>query len=217
MEISTAELMAKDAQVRQWIANPHAQFKAFSRTARRFQHMHPSPRYRVMTFVGTPDAFLDKQPLRVHLYDHTLGVNSWEDVLAQVVRLVVAGRPELVRALDAAGLVPWMVRADATTDLVDAFLHGQVTLQIDTHESAFIRTQWLLLMADVMLNEAIVQVDPFTDETWRVRAEDLRAKRAEESRVLSEIDRARKQYAADHPEDFAPADSPAASRNTGWA
>lgn len=199
----TADLTARDAEVRQWMADPHRYFKAFSRVARRFQHEHRSARYRVMTFVGTAEDFLPRRPLRVALLGQTLPADSWEAVLADVVSVIASTNGPLIQALSRAGLVPWMANGAPELDLLEAFRQGKVTLQLDSVEAAFRATQWLLLMAGIRLNEAVVQVDPFTDETWRAREADLRAKRTEEARVLREIDLARKQYAETHPEDSA--------------
>ncbi len=194
------DLAAKDREVRTWIADPHRYFKAFSRTARRFQHTHPSPRYRVMTLVGGAAEFLCRRPLRLHMLGRTTPVRSWTDVFAAVVREVVVAKPRLVRALAARGLMPWLVAANPSDDVVAAFNAGAVTLKPASLEAAFTATQWIALMADVKLNEVIVQVDPFTDEEWRVREEQLQAKREEQNRVLREIDQARRQYAETHGE-----------------
>lgn len=195
------DLAARDRDVRTWLADPHRYFKAFSRTARRFQHMHPSPRLRVMTLVGAAGDFLPRRPLRVHLLGRTTPVASWPEVLAAVVREVVVARPALVRALDARGMLPWMEKADPAADMVAAFSAGAVTLKLDSLEAAFAATQWIALMADVKLNEVVVQVDPYTDEAWRARAQALQAKRDEESRILREIDLARQRYAEAHAAD----------------
>lgn len=189
------DLAARDRAVREWLADPHRYFKAFSRTARRFQHVHPSPRYRVMTLVGTAADFLSRRPLRVHLLGRTTTVSSWPEVLAAVVREVVVAQPKLVRDLDACGLLPWMAKTNPADDIVSAFSAGAVTLKLDSLEAAFAATQWIALMADVKLNEVVVQVDPFTDAAWRVRAAELQAKRDEQVRILREIDLARRQYA----------------------
>lgn len=199
------DLARMNADARLWMADPHRYFKAFSRTARRFQHEHRSPRYRVMTFVGTADEFLQRRPLRISLLGKTLPVDSWESVLAAVVSVVVSANASLVLELFRAGLVPWMVNDEPGVEILEAFRRGKVTLCLDSVAEAFRAAQWLMLMAGVKLNEAVVQVDPFTDETWKAREAELRAKREEESRVLREIDLARKQYAESHPEDSADA------------
>lgn len=196
----STDLVALDGQVREWIADPHRYFKAFSRTARRFQHTHPSARLRVMTFVGCPEEFLSRRPLRVHLLEKTTPVHSWEEVLSAVVATVVMARPALVLELSRAGLVPWMVNLEPEVDLLEAFRRGKVNLSLNSLADAFRSAQWLMLMADVKLNEAVVQVDSYTDEEWKVREAELQGKRAEEKRILQEIDLARKQYAEAHPE-----------------
>ena len=194
------DLIELDRQARTWIAAPHSYFKAFSRTARRFQHQHPSARLRTMTLVGAPEEFLSRRPLQFHVWENTTRVRSWEEVLSTVVAAVARTKPRLLLDLDARGLVPWMVRTDPALDLLEALRRGQVTLKLDSLPEAFRTTQWLLLMAGVKLNEAVVQVDPYTDEEWQVREAQLQEKRADEKRVLREIDLARKQWADAHPE-----------------
>jgi len=213
------DLREQDRQARAYLADPHRYFKAFSRTARRFQHMHPSPRYRVMTLVGVPADFLAKRPLMLHLHDRTHRVTSWVDVLATAVSDVVATNPTLVRALAMAGFVPWMVPPAGEGDILAAFARGEVALELSTEEEVFVQLQWLLLMAGVKLNEVVVQVDPYSDAAWLKRSEELRAKRADEARVLREIDEARRRYAEEHAdEEFSPSAEPAAvrSKDTPW-
>ena len=195
------DLIELDRQAREWIAAPHSFFKAFSRTARRFQFQNPSPRFRTMTFVGTPEEFLSRRPLQFHVWEKTSRVASWEQVLSTVVAAVALAKPRLLQDLDRAGLLPWMAKADPATDVLDALRQARVTLRLDSLAEAFRKTQWLLLMAGVKLNEAVVQVDPFTDEAWAVREAQIQEKRAEEKRVLREIDLARKQWAETHPEE----------------
>lgn len=197
------DLRELDRQARAWVAEPHRFFKAFSRTARRFQHQHPSERLRTMTFVGGPDEFLSRRPLRLHLWENTTRVTSWESVLSTVVGAVAMAKPQLLADLDRAGLLAWMAKADPSLDVLESLRRGQVTLRLDSLAEAFRATQWLLLMAGVKLNEAVVQVDPFTDEEWKVRETQLHEKRAEQKRVLREIDLARKQWADAHPEEAA--------------
>lgn len=197
--------VARDREARTWMADPHAYFKAFSGTARRFQQAHPSARLRVMTFVGRPEEFLSRRPVRVHLLDRTTPVRGWDDVLSAVVAAVVLARPSLVPALSRAGLMPWLVNLEPSVDLLEAFRRGRVTLRLASLEEAFRGAQWLMLMAGVRLNEALVQVDPYADDAaWKAREAALQAKRAEQKRILQEIDAARRQYAEDHPEETRP-------------
>lgn len=186
------DLVELDRSACQWIANPHAYFKAFSPVAKRFQRRHPSERLRTMTLVGLPGEFLARRPVRFHVWETTTPVRSWQDVLLAAVGAVARTRPDLVRALDQAGLVPWMVRLDPGVDLLEAFRLGRATLRLDSLAEAFRKTQWLLLMAGVKLNEAIVQVNPYTDEEWKVREAEMHARRADERRILREIDEKRR-------------------------
>ena len=82
MELTPEVIAARDRQAREWCANPHAFFKAFSRTARRFQHMNQSPRYRVMTLVGEAGDFLPLRPLRLQVLGRAMRVSSWEQVFS---------------------------------------------------------------------------------------------------------------------------------------
>lgn len=206
-----ADLQERDRLARTWIDDPHRFFKAFSRTARRFQHAHRSARLSVRTLVGKPDEFLKFKPRLVHLLGRTVPVHSWEEVLSAVVMIVVAERPACVRELGQAGLVPWMAPADPSAELLESFGRGEVTLRLTSREEAFRSAQWLVLMAGVRLNEALVQVDAFTNESWKAREAQLQAKHAEEKRILQEIDQAREQYAADHPDELPPAPTHGAS------
>ena len=195
-------LAEKDRRAREISADPHRFFKAFSRTARRFQHMNPSPRFRVMTLVGEPKDFLPKKPLKLHFNNRTLRVESWTDVFALLVRELVAAKPREIRTFAAAGLVPWIVNLNPSLDLVDAFKSGEATLRFTTLDEAFYSVLWLLVMCDVHLNEVVVQIDPYDSHAaWHAREVEMRAKRAEETRVLREIDDARRRYAEAHPED----------------
>lgn len=194
-------LNEKNLRAREICADPHQFFKAFSRTARRFQHMNPSPRYRVMTLVGGANDFLPRQPLKLLVNGHLLRVASWSDVFAYIVRELVAAQPDYIRRLSTAGLLPWIENANPANDLIQSFENDEATLKFSTLEEAFWSVQWLLVMCDVKLNEVVVQVDPFeSEEAWRARQAEIRAKRAEENRVLREIDEARLKYAEEHPD-----------------
>ncbi len=195
-------LAEKARQAREFCADPHRFYKAFSRTARRFQHMNRSARLRVMTLVGTAEDFLPRRVLKLALFERVFRVTSWDDVLAYIVRELVAAKPAEIRALSRAGLLPWMTSADPTLDLVAAFSAGQASINFTTREEAFQSVQWLLIMCDVRLNEVVVQIDPYeSNAAWRARETEIREKRTEENRVLREIDEARRRYAAEHPED----------------
>ena len=62
------------------------------------------------------------------------------------------------------------------------------------------RVQWLFLMCGIRLNEVIVQVDPYTDEEWRVRKEEIDRKRSEERAFMEGRRAAQKAWAAVHTE-----------------
>ena len=57
----------------------------------------------------------------------------------------------------------------------------------------------LFLMCGIRLNEVIVQVDPYTDEEWRVRKEEIDRKRSEERAFMEGRRAAQKAWADQHP------------------
>lgn len=203
--MNASELAEKDRTAREWCADPHRYFKAFSRTARRFQHEHPSPRYRVMTLVGGAQDFLPRRPILLNIFGRTTPVESWPEVFAYIAGEVVASCPSTVIALERAGMLPWVANlAPEGTGIVEAFRTGRASLSFATLEEGFNSILWLLAMADVKFNEVLVQVDPYaTEADWRARESAMRAKREEENRVLREIDEARRRYAEAHPEEAA--------------
>ena len=60
--------------------------------------------------------------------------------------------------------------------------------------------QWLFLMCGIRLNEVIVQVDPYTDEEWRVRKEEIDRKRSEERAFMEGRRAAQKAWTKAHPD-----------------
>ena len=62
------------------------------------------------------------------------------------------------------------------------------------------RVQWLFLMCGIRLNEVIVQVDPYTDEEWRVRKEEIDRKRSEERAFMEGRRAAQKAWTKAHPD-----------------
>lgn len=218
------DLNEQNLRAREICADPHHFFKAFSRTARRFQHMNPSPRYRVMTLVGVANDFLPRQPLKLLVNDRLMRVTSWSDVFAYIVREMVSAYPNFICRLSSAGLLPWIENSNPSLDLIASFESGEATLKFTTLEEAFWCVQWLLVMCGVKLNEVVVQVDPFaSDEAWHARESEIRAKRAEENRVLREIDEARRKYAEEHPDEPPPpvrgrkrTDQPPTEENLTW-
>lgn len=195
-------LAEKDRQARECCADPHRFFKAFSRTARRFQHMNRSPRYRVMTLVGGPNDFLKFHPIKLAIGERLAHVSSWEDVFATLVRELVMRKPAFIQTLSQAGYLPWIENLNPSVDLITAFQNGETNLKFMTLVEAFCAVQWLIVMCDIKLNDVIVQIDPYeSEEAWRKRESEIRTKRQEESRVLREIDEARLKWAEQHPED----------------
>ena len=60
--------------------------------------------------------------------------------------------------------------------------------------------QWLFLMCGIRLNEVVVQVDPYTNEAWRVRKAEIDRKRAAEKAFMEGRRAAQKAWADAHPE-----------------
>lgn len=60
--------------------------------------------------------------------------------------------------------------------------------------------QWLFLMCGIRLNEVVVQVDPYTDEAWRVRAQEIRARRVADRAFMEGRRAAQKAWAEAHPD-----------------
>ena len=99
-------------------------------------------------------------------------------------------------ALQAAGQLEWL-GCSATGEAVSAMLEaGRINPQFADWAEVVARVQWLFLMCGIRLNEVIVQVDPYTDEEWRVRKEEIDRKRSEERAFMEGRRAAQKAWAA---------------------
>ena len=66
-------------RVAEWIADPHAFFKAFGPEARAFQKKHPSERLRTMTLVMSAAELAAFRPVCLSLDGRDVRVETWAD------------------------------------------------------------------------------------------------------------------------------------------
>ena len=156
-------------QVGEWIANPHVYFKSFGPEARAFQRRHPSERLRTMTLVASAAELAALRPVRISLDGQEVAVTSWSDVFTCAVSRLVAANPATFDALQAEGQLEWLGCPPAGEALSVLMEAGRINPQFADWAEVVARVQWLFLMCGIRLNEVIVQVNPYTDEEWRVR------------------------------------------------
>ena len=183
-------------QVGEWIANPHAAFRAFGPEAREFQRKHRSERLRTMTLVKPPAELAVLRPVCVSLDGHDVRVKSWADVFSNVVQRLLAVHAETFAALQSSGELEWL--GCRPSDAPIAARAEQLNPQFADWAEVVARVQWLFLMCGIRLNEVIVQVDPYTDEEWRVRKDEIDRKRSEERAFMAGRRAAQKAWAAEH-------------------
>ena len=191
-------------QVGEWIANPHAYFKSFGPEARTFQKKHPSERLRTMTLVAPAAELSALRPVRLSLDGREIVAKSWSEAFSSAVSRLVAASPEAFDALQSAGQLEWL-GCSAAGEAVPAMMEaGRINPKFVDWAEVVARVQWLFLMCGIRLNEVIVQVDPYTDEEWRVRKEEIDRKRSEERAFMEGRRAAQKAWAAEHPESERP-------------
>lgn len=191
-------------RVAEWLANPHAFFKSFGPEAREFQRGHRSERLRTMTFVAPAEELAQLRPVCVCLDRAEEKANSWQEVFALVASRLVAAHPRTFAALQQAGELEWLGCPATGASVAEVLEAGGLRPTFGGWDEVVMRVQWLFLMCGIRLNEAIVQVDPYTDEQWRVRREELRRKRADEQAFMKGRRAAQKAWAEAHPETGAP-------------
>ena len=191
-------------QVAAWLANPHAFFKSFGPEAREFQRVHRSERLRTMTFVAPAAELAQLRPVCVSLDRSEERVNSWQEVFSLVTSRLVAAHSQTFAALQQAGELEWLGCPATGAPVADVLEAGGLRPSFGGWDEVVGRVQWLFLMCGVRLNEAIVQVDPYTDEQWAVRREELRRKRADEQAFMKGRRAAQKAWAEAHPETDTP-------------
>ena len=187
-------------RVGEWIANPHAAFRAFGPEARAFQRKHRSEWLRTMTLVKSPAELAEIRPVCVSLDGRDVAVGSWSDVFSTVVARLVPAFPAAFAALQADGELAWLGCGPEDDAVAAALEAGALRPQFGDWAEVVARVQWLFLMCGIRLNEAIVQVDPYTDDEWRVRKAEIDRKRAEERAFMEGRRAAQKAWAAAHPE-----------------
>lgn len=113
----------------------------------------------------------------------------------------MAANPATFDALQAAGQLEWLgcsATGEAVSEMMDA---GRINPHFADWAEVVARVQWLFLMCGIRLNEVIVQVDPYTDEEWRVRKEEIDRKRSEERAFMQGRRAAQKAWADANVED----------------
>lgn len=198
-------------QVVEWIANPHAYFKSFGPEAREFQRRHRSERLRTMTLVAPAAELSVKRPVRLSVDRSAVSVGSWEEVFSQSLsRLAVANAPTF-EALQAAGELGWLGCPADGEPFGEVLASGGLQPEFANLDEVICRVQWLFLMCGIRLNEVIVQVDPYTDEEWTVRHEEILSRRAADKAFMEGRKAAQKAWAESHPEETEPT-----RVNPGW-
>ena len=187
-------------QVGEWIANPHAYFKSFGPEARTFQKKHPSERLRTMTLVAPAAELAVLRPVRLSLDGREVVVKSWSEAFSCAVSRLMSVNPATFDALQAAGLLEWL-GCSPTGDAVSTMMEvGLIRPQFADWAEVIARVQWLFLMCGIRLNEVIVQIDPYTDEEWKIRKEEIDRKRSEERTFMEGRRAAQKAWAEAHPD-----------------
>ena len=112
--------------------------------------------------------------------------------------IVNAANPATFAALQDAGELEWLgcvPNGDEIGTLIEA---GRITPQFADWAEVVSRVQWLFLMCGIRLNEVIVQVDPYTDEEWKIRKAEIDRKRADEKVFMEGRRAAQKAWAEEH-------------------
>ena len=138
--------------------------------------------------------------MRLSLDGREVVAKSWSEAFSCAVSRLVVANPATFDALQAAGHLEWLgctPAGDAVSAMMEA---GRINPQFADWAEVVARVQWLFLMCGIRLNEVIVQVDPYTDEEWRVRKEEIDRKRSEERAFMEGRRAAQKAWAAEHTE-----------------
>lgn len=185
-------------QVAAWIADPHAYFRAFGPEARAFQRRHPSERLRTLTLVMAAAELARFRPVYVSLDGREVAVGSWSDVFTVVLSRLVQVHVATFKALQAAGGLDWLGCEPFGESVAVRLETGRLQPQFADWGEVVARVQWLFLMCGIRLNEVIVQADPYTDDEWRVRKEEIDRRRAADRAFLEGRRAAQRAWAAEH-------------------
>jgi len=166
-------------RVQEWLADPHRYFRAFGPEARAFQRRNASERLRTMTLVAPASEFVALRPVCVSVDGLAEQTASWEELFSCVARRLLRAHPFTFAALQQAGELEWLGCPAEGEPVARVFAAGALQPQFADLAEVVGRIQWMFLMCGFRLNEVVVQVDPYTDEDWAIRAEVLRRRRAE--------------------------------------
>lgn len=187
--------------VAECLANPHAYFKSFGPEARAFQKRNRSERLRTMTLVAPADELVRMRPVKMSVDRASAPVDSWEAVFSVTLSRLIPAHPATFAALQADGELAWLGCAPEGTPIVEVLDAGELSPGFGSLTEVVLRVQWLFLMCGIRLNEVIVQVDPFTDEEWQDRRQELRRKRAEQNAFMEGRRAAQKAWSEAHPQE----------------
>ena len=186
--------------VASWLENPHAAFKAFGPEARAFQNRHRSERLRTMTLVARAEELVAKRPVYLSVDGADEKVTSWENVFAVAAARLMSAHSRTFEALQAAGELAWLGCPANGAPVAVVLEAGALKPCFDDLGEVVRRVQWLFLMCGFRLNEVIVQVDPYTDEEWKVRRAAILKRRADDKAFMEGRRAAQKAWAEEHPE-----------------
>jgi len=198
--------------VGEWLANPHAFFKAFGPEARAFQARHRSERLRTMTLVAPAEELAELRPVCLSVDDAAVPATSWEEVFALTTARLLAANPLTFAAMQRDGLLEWLGCPADGAAVAAKLAANTLDPTFGSMAEVVLRVQWLVLMCGIRLNEVIVQADPYTDEQWAVRKAALDRRRAEDKAFMEGRRAAQKAWAEAHPEETPSAAAPRASR-----
>ena len=153
-----------------------------------------------MTLVAPSSELSGLRPVCVSLDGRDVRVKSWSDIFSCVVARLVAAHPATFSALQDAGELTWLGCAADGEPIANIIEAGQLKPTFGDWAEVVARVQWLFLMCGIRLNEVIIQVDPYTDEEWRVRKEEIDRKRSKERAFMEGRRAAQKAWASAHPE-----------------
>jgi len=185
--------------VREWIANPHAYFRAFGPEAREFQRRHRSERLRTMTLVSPASELAQLRPVALSLDGIAIEVGSWEQAFAQVVARLVPAHAQTFDALQRDGELAWLGAAAGGVSVMALLLGGGMRPEFPDLAEVVARIQWLFLMCGIRLNEVIVQVDPYTDGEWKLRKAEIDRRRRADKQFLTGRRAAQRAWREAHP------------------